>query len=92
MNQMKKESFCIAFASLLLCSCKSYHYNDNRSFLLVRRKERPVSEVSPLPRSIGPKHENRFTEAFEKASEEAMFKADSILRNKYPQFYEKGKD
>ena len=22
----------------------------------------------------------------------ALFKADSILRNKYPQFYEKGKD
>lgn len=32
------------------------------------------------------------TSAVEKASEEAMFKADSILRNKYPQFYEKGKD
>lgn len=89
---MKKVFYCIAFALLLLCSCKSYHYNDNRSFLLTTGKERHISEVSPLPRSIGPKRDNRFGEAFEKASEEAMSKADSILRNKYPQFYEKGKD
>lgn len=89
---MKKVFYCIAFALLLLCSCKSYHYNDNRSFLLTTGKERHISEVSPLPRSIGPKRDNRFREAFEKASEEAMFKADSILRNKYPQFYEKRKD
>ena len=49
-------------------------------------------EVSPLPKSIGPKRDNRFDEAFEKASKEAMSKADSILRNKYPQFYGKEKD
>lgn len=89
---MKKVFYCIAFALLLLCSCKSYHYNDNRFFLLTTGKERHISEVSPLPRSIGPKRENRFDEAFEKASKEAMSKADSILRNKYPQFYGKEKD
>ena len=89
---MKKVFYCIAIALLLLCSCKSYHYNDNRSFLLITGKERHISEVSPLPRNIGPKHDNRFDEAFEKASKEAMFKTDSILRNTYPQFYEKGQD
>ena len=85
---MKKVFYCIAFALLLLCSCKSYHYNDNRFFLLTTGKERHITEVSPLPRSIGPKRDNRFVEAFEKASN----KADSILRNKYPQFYGKEKD
>lgn len=41
---MKKVFYCIAFALLLLCSCKSYHYNDNRSFLLTTGKERHIQK------------------------------------------------
>ena len=79
---MKKVFYCIAFALLLLCSCKSYHYNDNRSFLLTTGKEKHISEVSPLPRSIGPKRDNRFGEAFEKETHCVDLTESTIEANK----------